>query len=621
MTDILPHVLARAHRGLCPTCGAPLELSDSGSETACGFCGQETSVAWRLRRIEPHVDDHRDVEPDEELGGVAGPWQALHGRFGECSCPGCGSGFAIDTHHAILRCEHCGIESKVEARLVPITSDDVELPRERTKADFHNQSRGRIEHAFDIQTEQLFWRLLNEPDDAARVSLARRFQSWSYVNRTAAHFLPRLLDQVARDHDAVAYAASDIVGKLLCHSDKSLVLPALQACLKAVRNNRAHPAVLGELALGPPICIKALLDAAQHAARRGDDAYAYDALSGVTTIFGRNFDAHDTMVEVVMYRLFHAQGPVLGWALTMLRGRFYNGVVVPWRRMLRIIDELAVERPMVIPACRANLYLGVADDDDEFVERLEIMASLESLLARAAATDVLYHPPSHDPALYARAVLQIEPLLDDPRTEGDAAVVLCDYLDEAPAARAAVTGVVACRGETLPDRLKRRYLILEPDTDLLEARPYQYPSEPRNEPGPDEQALLDAWDDLARRDWSDVETARANMRRLREEADQTSTSVFQREEPATIPVPDHLNRELQEQRRAAAREESSREHARITEHYSRRCEELMARIHDPSLSEEERMAAFKEISSAGADMQREMEAVTKRLERELNGEA
>src|SRR5690606_2064416 len=126
-------------------------------------------------------------------------WIEKQARFEDCTCPGCGATFQADAAQAIQTCQYCGAQSKLETRLIPITTDDVPAPQERTDEDYQNSRRDRLDYPWDISTEQLFWRVINEPDLERRMALATKFSSWSYINHTAAYFLPWLLKHLATD--------------------------------------------------------------------------------------------------------------------------------------------------------------------------------------------------------------------------------------------------------------------------------------------------------------------------------------------------------------------------------------------------------------------------------------
>ena len=57
MTAVLPEILYRTKRGLCPGCGAPLSLAADVADVRCDFCGQAAVLERRLRKVEPEVPD------------------------------------------------------------------------------------------------------------------------------------------------------------------------------------------------------------------------------------------------------------------------------------------------------------------------------------------------------------------------------------------------------------------------------------------------------------------------------------------------------------------------------------------------------------------------------------
>ncbi|HQN07540.1 MAG TPA: hypothetical protein PK569_08205, partial [Thermoanaerobaculia bacterium] len=100
MSGDLPRVLFRTKRGLCPSCGVPLELDEDAPEVTCRFCGAPAVLERRLRRVEPEVEGaplrlYLDAASAEAGGDPsATPWvrskafrQSVVTRT---LCPGCG---------------------------------------------------------------------------------------------------------------------------------------------------------------------------------------------------------------------------------------------------------------------------------------------------------------------------------------------------------------------------------------------------------------------------------------------------------------------------------------------------------------------------------------------------
>ena len=52
MSEVLPGVLYRSKRGICPTCGAALKLREAGRLVKCEFCGGQSMLERRLRKLD-----------------------------------------------------------------------------------------------------------------------------------------------------------------------------------------------------------------------------------------------------------------------------------------------------------------------------------------------------------------------------------------------------------------------------------------------------------------------------------------------------------------------------------------------------------------------------------------
>jgi len=600
MFHIVPDALARDHRGMCPTCGSVIELS-AADETRCGLCGGESVLEHRAR----------EIDADTGRPGDASAWTDL--RVDRPACPRCGAALAVEPDGAVLACAGCGTRSRLQARLSAVATDEIPMPRERTRIDFENRSRDRIDYPFDIETEQLFWRILNEPDLGRRVALCQKFQSWSYVNRTAVHFLPALLTHLGSDHDAVALAAGDVVGKLLCNEDASLWPGVLTACHRVLFDTAGKRTLLDEIALGTNVCVKLLIDVAEYAESEGDAEYASCALLGVNTLVARNYDDIPLIAAIVFYRLYDVTGIVLGWALNALkfgdlRARLPAGLTIP------VIDDLGEERPRLVPHVLDCLFMGAPETKEEYVERLGLISGSKGWGGRAAGLEILGVPPVDDPKLWAEAVAAVDASLDHPDAGDSAEKALYALVCASKGATAkAVDDLVARRGEDLSYRVKREYIRRNPDTDLLDTEvQYYWQSEVERELDAETEACIQRYKDgldaaISRRD-----EGMSEIRQLTDEARKLDVPLFLRDEPATIPVPDDRNLEIMEARRDAERDRVNDATDVIQSEYTTRIEalsaEMMRDMDDP--------AAVQRLS---AEMMRLGEELQKNLE-ELHGE-
>ncbi|MEZ5991981.1 MAG: hypothetical protein R3E76_06480 [Planctomycetota bacterium] len=602
MYDAIPEILAQAQRGICPTCGAPMRLAEAGRDAVCDFCGGGSQLRFTLREIEPEAA--KLIRPS--IKGAT-RWLEKQAKYEDCTCPGCGASFAVDAAQSIQTCQYCGAQSKLESRLVPITIDDVPAPAERTRADFTNQRRGRSDYPWDIETEQLMWRVLNEPDLLQRVALADKFQHWGYINQTTAHFLPWLLQQIQRDDDAVSVCAADAVGKLLCSNDPTLWPSVIQSCRAVVFDAQSKPCLVHELGLGQGVCVKTLIDAAEHAAGSGRRDYACQALWAVGTLIGRNFEEIPVIAEIVLYRLFYVTGQVLGWALHTMRNSYLYGRF-PIEVLVRAIDEIAVERPEVVPYLLDCIYIGAPADEADFSRRLGFIRDAQSWGGRAAGFELLTDAFDDD-ALMKQAVELIDGYLDDPQTGEAAESALYRLITRGRENDRAFDDLVKKRNEQLSYRVKREYIRRNPETPLLDtSQKYYWQSDPKRAFDPDLQKLVEGWKEGIREAVDQHNETREACKLKREQARKLDVPVFLRDEPATLP----LGAEYTRGQEAAQAEEQRRDDQqsaleKLNSDYMKRIEELsqkmMANMNDQKLVQD----ISAEMMKLGEDLQVKMQ--------------
>lgn len=619
MQEVLPHILAQARRGPCPTCGAPLQLAESGREARCDFCGGGSELSFTLRAIEPEA---AKLEKARIKGATR--WIKKQAMFEPCTCPGCGAEFDADTGQSIQTCKYCGAQSKLETRLVPITTEDVAEPQERTKADVENQRRDRIDYPWSVAGEQLVWRLLNEPDQATRVNLATRYNAWININHTAAHFLPWTLKVIQRDEDAVAFIACDVIGKLLCEGDPTLWPGVIQAVRGVVFNRNVKPCIVQELALGKGVCVKTLIDAAEYAAANGVPEQAWPALWGVQTLIGRNFDEHPVIAQIVLYRLFYLSGPVLGWGLSVLRESYLRGRY-PTEILLRAIDEINVERPKLVPHLLDCLYMGEAESAEEFRERLGWIRDSVSWGGRAAGFEVLYVPPGDDSALYKEAIELIDETLDHPQAGGSVETALMRLITaRKDSTHPAIDALIERRGENLSDRVKREYIRRNPETSLLDSsKKYYWESEPKRALDPELEELIAIWKQGIR-DGVDDYRSRMDAARKYRDSVKAEVELFLRDGPATIPLTAEAARRLEKDRKQKALHEARQkakpdidrvhdELNRVQEEYSKKLMDMSAKMQDHMQDQK----AMQDYSAKMMKVSEEMQAKIAELQQQL----
>ncbi|MBZ0135620.1 MAG: OmpH family outer membrane protein [Planctomycetes bacterium] len=627
MHELLPHILAQARRGPCPTCGAPLQLAESGREARCNFCGGASTLSYTLRAIEPEA---AKLEKARIKGATR--WMKKQAAYEPCTCPGCGAEFNADTSQSIQSCKYCGAESKLETRLLPITTDDVAEPQERTRADAENQRRGRIDYPWSISGEQLVWRLLHEPDAGTRVNVASYYNKWIYIDHTAAHFLPWTLRVIQRDVDAVAFMAADVIGKLLCEGDPTLWPGVIQAVRGVVFDANVKPCIVQELALGEGVCVKTLIDAAEYAAGNGVLGQAWPALWGVQTLIGRNFDEHPVIAQIVLYRLFYLNGPVLGWALDALRNSYLRGRY-PIEFLLRAIDEIGAERPQIVPHLLECLYIGPAENADEFRKRLSWIREAISWGGKAAAFELLYTPPVDDRALYEEAIDLVDEYLDDPQAGESVETALMRLItNEREHTNPAIDALIVKRGESLNDRVKREYIRRNPQTALLDtSKPYYWQSEPKRALSPELEALVAQWKQGIRDGVDDYRTRMDAARKFRDSV-QGEVELFLRDGPATIPLTETAAAEVEKDRKQKQRNAERKQRQpevdriqaemnRVQSEYSQKLMDMSGKMQD-SMHDQKAMQDYSaQMMKLAEEMQTRIGALQKELQRLLSHEA
>jgi predicted RNA-binding Zn-ribbon protein involved in translation (DUF1610 family) len=485
MTIALPDILYRTKRGLCPGCGAPLAIDPDKAETSCGFCGQSAVLERRLRTIEPEIDGaplrlYFDDQSAAAGRATSARWvrskQYREGLIGSANCPGCGTELQYQDDATVLRCRSCGTDSRLERRLwSPPPDPATEVPRPQ-----HPSNRFRAAEGEHPDTEHLIWRILNEPHADRRLALARRLDEWIHVNATAARLLPPLLTGTRTAEPALQYQAAQLVGKLLCQGSPALRNATVRAGERFLFDTACPRPIVFELGMGDGVCLKPLLDAAEWAVRHGDMEYACACLVGVNWIFQRNFNHHDIMGQIILYRMLYLTGPVLAFAL-LLAQRQVTGTGFHYRAetLLRFIDDAAVERPAIVPELDKAFYVAWPKNAGELAARLTFYRGLQTDAARASALRHYLRTPDDwsDDAFNALLAVAL-PLAQSPGPLRSAAEhCLAEVVSHAPASSAAIDECVRTHGRSLPVEMQRAYLMSHPKTPWLsfDGLPYWEP--------------------------------------------------------------------------------------------------------------------------------------------------
>ncbi|GEM_PF-2421423 len=535
MSAGLPRVLFRTKRGLCPSCGVPLELDEDAPEVTCRFCGAPAVLERRLRRVEPEVDGaplrlYLDAASAEAGGDPAAtPWVRSKGFrqsvVTRTLCPGCGEALEWRDDAERVDCPSCGTDCRLERRLQAPPLDPARgIPRRRAASD------DAAADDDDPRTEQLVWRVVNEEDSRRRFALALRFEEWLFVNATAARLLPSLLRVLCVSEPALQVAIADLVGRLLCEGSDALRNATLRAIEPFAFERAVPPTLLFALGLGDGTSLKLLLDAAELAHRRGDDDAATTALLAVNWIFQRNYPHHAVMGEILLHRMLYLSGPPLAFALLLARRRVTGtGFHYAAETLLSFLDEAVVERPSLVPELARCFYVGLPRDEGEARARMAFFATLRSPAVRAAALrEHLLPPEEARDALYAEMVALFLSLASDPALAGAAELALKRLVETPREVPACVHALVAERGRSLPQEMQRAYLRAVPDTPHLSWNDVGYGGPEREEPlSPELQALLDRWNEDLRRAADAVDEARAAFRERKAEVAGLEVTLFE----------------------------------------------------------------------------------------------
>ena len=531
MSEILPGILARSKRGLCPTCGAALKLKESERLVTCGFCGGQSSLERRLRRIDADLD-----LPELRQGeGREADTRWLSAALGESrpervECPGCGGEFEGNLAHEILTCGSCGTQSKVERRMVRPHAEERLPPQRRTHADFLLQAHGDPRFKWDVQTEQLVWRILNEPDLLRQAAYAQQFENWNYINATTVYFLPHLLALAKKSDLRLAGPICDCVGKLLCQDeDARLYAPTLESCEPFALDPSGSTELLHQIGLGNARGMKLLLDAADAAARAGAVDYAANALWSAHYIIERNYDEHPVIADIMLYRLFYLSPVVMGWVLYVIDSGEGGYVFKDPYALLGFIDDCAFERPELVSFLAKRPYASDAVSEADLEERFTFINALLSKPAKSAALTALTNVAPEAPGgVLAAAVAFVEPWLDDPELSEAATGQLRRYVRLGDGIAPPLVHLIRRRGHALPEIVQREVHWKVSDNALLDPEkiPPYYDGEPGAKVDPAVAQALEAYDTAIRQAVDKSEEERAGTAEFWEMARGLDVSVF-----------------------------------------------------------------------------------------------
>lgn len=452
-----------ARRALCPRCGAPLSL-DAGTPTVeCQYCECRVVVERRLRTSEPDPGDPQALRRMD--------WEEVTSAI---HCSGCGCALHYDESQPVLTCPGCKTENRIERRLRRLLS---------TPRDFEPD---------DPRTLALIRKVVSEPELGDRVMAAESLLDWGLMNPTLARHMPEIMQSIQSSDARLGFPLSRVVGRMLCTEDRFLHDCVLEAAAEVVFQVEGSRSLLFEIGMGPGTGFKLLLDVAQWACQRGAVEYGCTALWGAAQILQRHYEEHDVLRQVLLYRVLYLDGPVLGWAVSMINSQ--QGVAMRYSPdvLLRFVDEAAQERPEVAVAIAHPLGEEIATDQVEYKARLERLGTLQTTLGKTTALRMLHAPPEGTSLrLLRQATDTLLPMLDDETLVPAVVEALREIFVSPIGVPQAVHDLVRKRGDELPEDFRRLYLNQVPDCKHLSELPVRYWQSTREEE-PLKEAL-EAW--------------------------------------------------------------------------------------------------------------------------------
>lgn len=304
-------------------------------------------------------------------------------------CPGCGAALELQAAQAIVSCNFCGTQSKVERRLRRVEPD-----LERVAPPY--KPRDPKEAFESWGCDRLVAGILNETDLAVRVAMARALDSWQHVHAGCMRtYVAAYVEATLQAPPELDKAMCGILGKMVCSddlADKHCVIRAGEQYGFRLHGSRG---LLFALSLGDAATVKLLLDIAEWASRNGDEAYAKEALIGVQTAIGRERTYHEVCTQILCHRLTFVSGQVAQWVMNFLKNEFDVGYRYHRNMVLEVMDACAIERPELLPGLQKAMSFarGGAKDRHDYLTRLSWLTYLRSPQARLCALETLGGPP------------------------------------------------------------------------------------------------------------------------------------------------------------------------------------------------------------------------------------
>ena len=489
MSDAVPLSLFLTRRALCPTCGAPLQLQPDSAVIDCGYCHSRSSVERRLRHVEATISG--GLEPTQ-VARKDTRWLAAHSIAAagqaESSCPGCGAPIEINNAQDVARCSQCGSAAKVERQLVAApaalfdeANDDAELEafKGRPLRDFEEENRSR---RFDDSQRDDFWDeacdqtvrvLLTSSDLATRFRAARSFRGWKKLNPWRERMLARVMQLCCRCEPELEYCICNrmIESMLFDESGDELKQGVFRAAARALFIEQMSGKLLFTLGLAfDAATLKLLLDLMEYALAHGRLDDAMNAMRGAFWALDRDYGSRMAFGEVMLYRLLYLTPALLSWVLD----QFIKWQVDDFRKIVRLVDDCAFERPELIPIIRKRLGAPVPPSTfEQYAAHLEFVKSLVSPQAREFAVFKYPYNPEYkaiDQGIeHLQAALDyLVPLMGDPLFEKTVTREIVRMIEQLEFQNLPpIHGMLKTHGEKLPMRVRFAYLRRCPDTPLI----------------------------------------------------------------------------------------------------------------------------------------------------------
>ncbi|MEZ6015331.1 MAG: hypothetical protein R3F49_09475 [Planctomycetota bacterium] len=448
----VPRMLQRARRALCPTCGAPLALTQDSPQLECCYCGALAVVERRLRKADIELVAGTDPALVARPPTPFLPAHALvkggrtHGQCPECAAPIELDG-AADTLapapalHGHFTCAHCGVRSKVELRLAPEAAatlggdgegarawarfdadvlewtDDALAAREAAlRAELRGARLAAGAALADELRDLAVRRVLRARDEAALHAEADTFEPWDVLTPWRERALVRLMQRAGHvGPDAQRALIERMIARVAAAAWKhdgaraAYVRGVVRAAGAALYSPTTPAALLDALGFAQPSAtLKLLLEVAEWALAERHDEVARGALAAAAGALDfrrgqfhiwRDRVDRAAVAEALMYRLLYLSPPLVAWALDQLP----RWQVADLATVAAFVEDCALERPELAPLLRdAGLARPrAAQTFAEYSAHLDLVDALRLTTGPARAAVLrgrTFDPEGFDPA-------------------------------------------------------------------------------------------------------------------------------------------------------------------------------------------------------------------------------